>query len=74
MKYEENGEEIFFTTKTERIGKHAIIHAIEQVLEFWKGVPRWATFDRKDFDRIIIEIERVGVFHESLDETKKRIS
>lgn len=61
MNYEENGDEIFFTVRTDHVGKGAILHAIKQVDDFWKNVDHYATFRRKDFDRIVIEIERVNV-------------
>jgi len=53
--------EITFTVKTDRLGKWGIIHAIEQVNDYWKNVRHHAVYKRRDFESIIIKIERVDV-------------
>ena len=61
MKYEELGDSIIFDVDTDRIGKWAIIDALEQVTLFWKTVAHYEVFRRKDFDAIIVKINRDDV-------------
>ena len=72
MKYEENENEITFTVDTERLGKWAIIHALNQVTAFWREVAHYATFNRKNFETLTIKINRVGVFHDSSKQKVKK--
>ena len=59
MKYEEIDNEIVFTVDTDRLGKWAILYAIEQVDEFWRKVAHYNTFGRKNFETVTIKINRV---------------
>ena len=61
MKYEELGDSIIFDVKTDRMGKWGIVDALTQVNLFWKTVAHYEVFRRKDFDSIIVKINRDGV-------------
>ena len=58
IKWEVIENKIIFNVETDRSGKWAIIHALTQVLDFWKTVSHYAVFRRQAFGSIVIEITR----------------
>ena len=61
MKYEELGDSIIFCVKTDKMGKGGIVDALDQVSLFWRTIAHYEVFKRKNFDSIIVKINREDV-------------
>jgi len=61
MKYEELGDSIIFCVKTDKMGKWGIVDALDQVSLFWRTIAHYEVFKRKNFDSIIVKINREDV-------------